>query len=204
MLESGWISRKQAPSLLDTPNMMDALFSSDSIQQHENTEAIEVAPDTLVSAHVVGYKPAGVRPLSEVAADIRMKLTARAARAKAIEAGQRALKLLQSGKSVSGFGAPMTVSRVKPLNLPPESIKAIFKADPAKLPASVGVETPVGYRLYRITKVSDIAPDAAHQKQLQAELADMMLKQQIKTYLNYERATVGVKINDAILEKKAD
>jgi hypothetical protein len=93
---------------------------------------------------------------------------------------------------------------MQPLNLPAESIKAIFAANASKLPTSVGVETPDGYRLYRITKVASVPPDATRLTQLQHDLTGIVMKEEIKAYLAYVKAKAGVKINDAILEKKAE
>jgi peptidyl-prolyl cis-trans isomerase D len=203
--ESGWISRDHAiPAFLAKTDLMDAMFGQDSLEKHQNTEAIEVAPNMLVSARVLEHKPSGTRPLSEVAGEIRAKLIAQAARAKAIEAGQQALKMAQAGQTVTGLGAPMTISRMQPLNLPAESIKVIFAANASKLPTSVGVETPDGYRLYRITKVASVPPDATRLTQLQHDLTGIVMKEEIKAYLSYVKAKAGVKINDAILEKKAE
>jgi hypothetical protein len=98
----------------------------------------------------------------------------------------------------------MSVSRMQPLSLPAESIKAIFAADARKLPTAVGVETADGYRLYRITKVTAAAPDATRQKQLQQDMSGIAMKEEIKAYLAYAKAKAVVKINDAILEKKAE
>jgi len=205
VMESGWISRGQAtPAFLAKPELMDQLLSPDALQQHHNTEAVEVSPNTLVSARVIDHKAAGTRPLAEVAASIRQKLTEEAARNKAIEAGQQALKAAQSGQAVSGFGAPMLVSRMKPLNLPRESIKAIFGADSTKLPVTVGVETPDGYRLYRIAKVIEGTPDPAQHQQLQQELTSTLRAEEMRAYLEFVKSKAKVKINEAILEKKAE
>jgi len=202
--ESGWISRDHAdPAFLARADLMAALLAPDAVAKHQNTEAVEVAPNTLVSARVLEHKPAGTTPLAEVTGEIRSKLIAQAARAKAIEAGKQALKLAQSGQPIAGFSAPMMVSRTQPLNLSPESIKAIFKADISKLPATVGVETPDGYRLYRINKVVKAAPEADRQKQLQRDLSGTVMKEEIKAYLAFIKAKAGVKINNAMLEKKA-
>ncbi|HEX8981056.1 MAG TPA: SurA N-terminal domain-containing protein [Parasulfuritortus sp.] len=203
--ESGWMSRDHAdPALLAKPELMDAIFSQDSLDKRQNTEAIEVATDTLVSARVVDYKPAGTRPLSEVSADIRARLVAQAAKAKAVQAGEQALKQAQAGQAVAGLGAPMTVSRMQPLNLSPDSIKAIFKADAGKLPAAIGVATDDGYHLFRLTRVLNPAPPEAQIQGIQRDLAGVVMKQEMDAYLAYAKAKAGVKIDDAVLEKKAD
>lgn len=205
VLESGWMSRDHAdPALLAKPELMDAIFSQDSIDKRQNTEAIEVATDTLVSARVVDFKPAGTRPLADVAAEIRARLVAQAAKAKAVEAGEQALKQAEAGHAVAGLGATMTVSRMQPLNLAPASIKAIFKADAGKLPAMVGVSTDDGYHLFRLTRVLSPAPADVQVKGIQRDLAGVTMKQEMDAYLAFAKAKAGVKINESVLEKKAD
>lgn len=203
--ETGWIGRDQAdPAFLAKPALMDALFSPEALEKHHNTEAVEVAPGTLVSARVIEHKPAGVRPLAEVAAVVRAKLSLRAAQAKAVAAGQAAEKALAAGQPVAGLSAPMLVSRMQPSKLPAEGIKAVFKANAAKLPAVAGVETRDGYRVYRINRVIEAAPDENRRKLVQRDLGRLAAQEEMRAYLAYVKAKAGVKVNEAILEKKAD
>jgi peptidyl-prolyl cis-trans isomerase D len=143
------------PALLANARLMDSLFSEDAIKKRQNLEAIEVAPNTLVAARVVEHRPGGLLPLADVAGDIRTRLTSAAARKLAAEAGSKALEAARSGQGSVAFSAPMTVSRMRPLNLPPASVRAIFSADAGKLPSFVGVDTSDGYRIYRINRIVD-------------------------------------------------
>lgn len=203
--ETGWISRERAePAFLARPALMNALFSLEALEKRQNTEAVEVAPGVLVSARVLEHQPAGVRPLAEVAGAIRARLAAQAARMQAIAAGQAALKAAEAGQAVAGLSAPMLVSRMQPMNLPPEGVKAVFKANVGKLPATVGVETADGYRLYRINRVVDAAPDENRARLIQRDLARLAAQEELKAYLAYVKGAVGVKVNDALLDKKAD
>jgi hypothetical protein len=51
-----------------------------------------------------------VRPLADVAGEIRTRLTNAAARNLAMEAGKKALEAARAGQGPAGFSAPMTVS----------------------------------------------------------------------------------------------
>jgi peptidyl-prolyl cis-trans isomerase D len=203
--ESGWISRDHAePAFLGKAKLMDELFAPDSLDKHHNTEAVEVAPNVLVAARVLEHKAAGTRPLSEVADNIRAKLVLEAARAKAIEAGQQALKSAQAGQALSGWSAPMTVSRMQPMQLGPQSLQAIFKADTGKLPALAGTETPDGYALFRITSVTKGTIDAAKEKAIQQQLYGLVARSELQAYLAYLKNKAGVKVNDTVLSQKAN
>ena len=203
--ESGWIGKGQAqPALLANPRLLDALFSEDALKKRQNLEAMEVAPNTLVAARVIDYRPAGVRPLADVTGEIRAKLTTEAAQKLAVEAGKMALESAKAGQAPTGFSAPMTVSRMQPLNLPAASVKAIFRADAGKLPAYLGVESADGYRLYRVNRVAanEPAPDMA--KKIRADLRKLMAQEEMRAYLESAKAKAKIKIAPTALEPKAE
>lgn len=203
--ESGWIQAGRAePAILNSPRLSDAIFGNDAIAKRQNTEAIEVAPNTLIAARVLEHRPASTRPLAEVAATIKLKLQHEAAGKKAVEAGQQALQSVQNGQAASGLSAPMTVSRTRPLNLPPAAIKAIFKASTAKLPAWVGVETADGYRLYRINQViaGEMPPEQA--KAMRRDMQRLLSQAEMRAYIDGLKAGSQIKINQDMVDKKGE
>lgn len=73
---SEWIAQGgRAPAPFDNPKLLAALFSDDALKNKRNTDAIEVAKGTLVTARVVEHKPASVKAFEEVKADIEKVLT---------------------------------------------------------------------------------------------------------------------------------
>jgi peptidyl-prolyl cis-trans isomerase D len=191
---SGWVDEKQAaPAFLANPRLQESLFSEDSLNKRNNVEAVEVAPNVLVSARVVEYRPAGVRPLADVTAEIRQKLVQERSRKMAIEAGKQALASAQAGQPVAGWSAAMTLSRVQPLNIPREAVKAVFRANVARLPAHVGVETPDGYRMYRITRVND-TDVAAQVEPMAADLRRMVAQEEVRAYVESLKAAAKIEI----------
>lgn len=199
---SGWIDEKQAtPAFLANPRVAEALFAEDSLTKHHNIEAVEVAPSTLVSARVLESRPAGTRPFADVAPEIRQKLEAAAARKLAIEAGQKALAVARAGQLPAGWSAAMTLSRMQPLELPREAVKAVFRADVAKLPAYVGVETADGYRIYRINRVTAAAGGPV--EQIRADVRRLVAQEEVRAYLEFLKAGAEIKIEPDAL-KPAD
>ncbi len=203
--ESGWISKDKAqPALLANAKLLDQVFSDDSLNKHQNVEAVEVVPNTLVSARVLEYRPAGMQPLAEVSAAIRKKLAAQAALKLAVEAGKRALQAAQAGQAVTGLSAPMTVSRMQPLNLPAASIKAVFRVDAAKLPAYTGVETGEGYRLYRINRINAVTPPAQQVERIHNDMKRVVAQEEIRAYMEDLKSKAKVTIDPSALEPKAE
>lgn len=205
--ESGWLAKGQTaqPAVLASPRLMEALFSEEALRKRQNTEAIEVAPNTLVAARVIDHRPPGLLPLADVANDIRARLTRAAARKLAVEAGSKALAAVQAGQEAGmNFSAPMTVSRMRPLELQAAALRAIFAAPADKLPAHVGVEVADGYRIYRISRVVPVEPAAEQAEKIRADLRRLQAQEEMRAYLESAKAKVKVKIAPGALEGKAE
>ena len=203
--ESGWIGKGKAePALLANPKLLEALFREDALNKRQNIEAVEVAPNTLVSARVIDHRPAGVRPLADVATDIRTRLTNAAARNLAMEAGKKALEAARAGQSPAGFSAPMTLSRIQALNVPAASVKAVFRADAGRLPTFVGVESTDGYRVYRINRVVEAAPAPDLAAKIRNDLRRLTAQEEMRAYLESVKAKAKIKIAPSALEPKAE
>ena len=203
--QSGWISRN-APGnrVLSNPKLVAEIFSDDAIKNHRNTSAVEVAPNVLVSAHVAEHKPPEKRPFDTVKAQIEKKLQRDEAMKLARADGEAKLKDLQAGKDAGlKWPAPLAVNRQKPGGLPPPVIDRVFRVDPKKLPAYVGVETPAGYALVQVTKVIDVEKiDDAKRQALVSQLRDTVAATELEATLASLRERVGVKVKADALEKK--
>jgi peptidyl-prolyl cis-trans isomerase D len=188
---------------LNNPKLLAALFADDSIKNRRNTEAVETAPNTLVSARVVNHKPASRRPFDEVKSEIARELARGEALALARRQGAERLEELRKGKvPAARFGATRLVSRDNPQDLGPEALSQIFRADASKLPAYVGAESKNGYVIYRVGRVIDVEPDETRQRSAQSELGRASGAQEFKSFLEGLRADTKVEINTAVLEKK--
>ncbi|WP_354687474.1 SurA N-terminal domain-containing protein [Cupriavidus necator] len=169
------VTRQPNPALgaqnpLNNEKVLKALFSDESIQKKRNTEAVQVAPNTLVAARIVEYRPSAVRKYEEVEAKVREGYIAQQAAELARKDGEARLEALKKADSAAGFGAVQTVSRAKAEGVPPKAVEAVMRADAAKLPAVVGVDLGAeGYAIYRITKVSQPAQANPAQRQAEAQ-----------------------------------
>ncbi len=189
--------------VLSHPKLLAALFADDSIKNRRNTEAIETAPGTLVSARVVDHKAATRRPFDEVRAEIGKQLAQQEALAAARKQGMERLEELKGGKgSAARFSAPKLVSRDQPKDIGAEALSQIFRLDASKLPVYAGSESRDGYTIYRVSRVIDVNPDEARERGVQSELGRASGQQEFKAFLDGLRAKASVQINRAALEKK--
>ena len=142
---TGWVSRsaRQELGALDNPKLLAALFSQDAIGNKRNTDAVEVAPNTLVAARVIAHEPEAQRKFEDVKNEIAEILRRQEAFKLAGEDGAAKLAELQKGESASvTWSAPKLVSRRDAQGLPNELLRKVVAADVAKLPTYIGL--PIG------------------------------------------------------------
>jgi len=203
------VTRSEVQALArGNPKFTEALFSPDSIQAKRNTEAIEVAPNVLMSGRIVEYKPAVPRPFADVQVEIRRQLTRRAAAELAQKAGAEKLAALDAGKTdVAGlaFGKPVVVARNQPApGFSPDAVTKVFQAAATKLPAYAGaVNEAGGYSIYKVLRIIDApAPDPAKLAAASSRVAEQLGRELFTAYLASLKADADVKINQGALEKK--
>ncbi|MYM39569.1 SurA N-terminal domain-containing protein [Duganella qianjiadongensis] len=194
------VSRTPGPAAAAAPynnaKFLTALFSNESISSKRNTEAVETAPSTLVSGRIVEFKPASKRPLAEVDAAIRQRVTMEEAAKLAAKAGADKLAAFRKSGDASGFAAAKLVSRSKPEGINGLALQDIMKADTTKLPAYVGVDVPgLGYGVYRISKVQQPAVQDEERRKAEAEqINSIVAQQEMHDYIELLKQKAKVKI----------
>jgi peptidyl-prolyl cis-trans isomerase D len=165
------LTRTPTPAVqgvLNNPKLLQAIFSEDAIAKRRNTAAVEVAPNTLVSARVVNHRPSAVRPFEEVKADVRQRLIQAKSAELAKAEGQARLAAWTSDPAQSALGEAVTVSRDQAPVLPQAMIDAALRADPSKMPALIGVDLGLqGFAVVRVNKIVQ-RPEATAQQSEQS------------------------------------
>ena len=203
--QSPWIPKGGSPvPMLGNPKLQAEIFSDAAIKGKRNTAAIEVAPNTLVAARVIEHKPSALKPLDGVKADIERRLVREEALKLAKADGEAKLKELQAGKDAGlKWPAPLAVNRQKTGGVPPQVLDKAFRVDPKKLPAYVGVETPMGYSLAQVSKVIELEKvEDKQREQLAGRLREAVAAEELESTLASLRARVGVSVRKDALEKK--
>ncbi|SNS62800.1 peptidyl-prolyl cis-trans isomerase D [Noviherbaspirillum humi] len=185
-----------ATAPFNQPKFLKALFSDEVIKNKRNTDAVEVAPSTLVAGRIIDYKPVTRKPLEEVQAAIRERVVQTEAAALAKKDGEAKLAAAKSEGKLGGFGEAKVVSRAKPNAVSQGALPEVMKADASKLPAYVGVDLQNGgYALYRINKVMQPATvDAARRQTERQQIAGAMAQEEMAAYLESLKAKAKVQI----------
>jgi peptidyl-prolyl cis-trans isomerase D len=194
------LTRKPSPALGAAPfnnaKFLTAIFSDDSIKNKRNTEAVQAGPNVLIAGRVVEFKPASKRPLAEVDALIRQRVTVEEAVKLAHKAGEAKMAAARASGDAAGFGEVKVVSRTKQPTINAAAAMDVLKADVSKLPAYVGVDLPgQGFGVYRIGKVSQSAtPDEARRKSELEQITGALGQQDMYNYIEVVKQKAKVKV----------
>lgn len=198
--KSEWVTRNSAePSILANEKLLSAIFSEEIISNQRNTEAIEVQPNTFVSARILEHKSATAQSLVVVRDQIVEKLKKQMAEAMAVEEGQAKLARLQEvGEENVDVTWPEAklISYIQSQNLDHETLRAIFRAETNELPVYTGTVNPQGgFSLIRISRV--IEPESVEQEKLDnfnKQLQQMITQEEMSSYMATLRQRYDVKI----------
>ena len=203
--QSGWISRDGAEPPFNHPRLLAAIFSDEALRERRNTEAIEVAPGTIVAARVAEHKPAAVQPFEQARAALEKQLALREAARLAAAEARGMLEALKQGKPAKvEWSDPQLVSRDDGKSLPEPVLRQAFRTDASKLPAYASVDSPRGatilLRVSRVETPEKVPPEKAQQV---AEQMQQILAQEVfSAYVASLRQKIGVKVFKEQLEKK--
>lgn len=204
--QSAWMSRMASDTpLLNNAKLLQSVFSDEVLNNKRNTEAIEVAPNTLVAARLLEHKPASVKPLDEVATMLAQRLQRQQAAALAVKWGKDALAQLQQGKTPPGlnWSQPQLVSRNNPAGLDQAALKETFRLGAGKLPGYVGVENAQGgFTLIKVSRIVDAgAVDEGKKRAYTQRFANMLEQEYATAYLASLKQKTKIDIKREALEK---
>ncbi|TXG95557.1 MAG: peptidyl-prolyl cis-trans isomerase [Nevskiaceae bacterium] len=175
-IQTATVQRQPAPGAvgpLVSPKLLEAVFGVDALRNKRNTEAVETAPNQMVSARVTQYNPARMPALADVKDKVRTLLVAKLAAEQARKAGEARLAALKAkADDLAGFDAPFVVSRAQAHGLTRAQLEAVLGADASKLPQAVGVASDDGaYVVARIAKVLPRDPAVVDDKRAAQQYA---------------------------------
>ena len=153
---SASVTRQPAPGAtgaLASAKLLDAVFSADALRNKRNTDAVEIGPNQLATAHVVNYQPARTLPLAEVRDRVRESVVVAQEAALARKDGEARVAALRSAPAET-LPDTKTVSRVQTAGVPGPVLEAVLRADATRLPAVIGVDMgDAGYFAVRVLAV---------------------------------------------------
>jgi peptidyl-prolyl cis-trans isomerase D len=149
--------------------MIDAAFSAAVLEGGENSPLVEVGEDRAVVLRVAEHRPARLRPIEEVRAEVEKGVRAEKAAALANEQGGQILALVRGGadlgKLATEAGATLQTPALLARNsaeVPPDLLEVIFRAprpDAGKPVLGGTVLAGGGYAVFRLDEVIPAKPE---------------------------------------------
>lgn len=181
---------------LINPNVIEALYGYDVLEDKRNSNAIEVASNTLLSARVTAHHKQTVKTFDEVKGDIVATLKNQKATEAARAQGSADIAKLLDKKSASGkFGDKTVISRERPGAYAYEVVTAALRPDANKLPTYTGVQTQDGS--YFVIEVQSSKKIEASPEQLamrKAELAQLYSNPEQAAFISGLETKFGTQI----------
>ena len=181
---------------LINPNVIEALYGFDVLEDKRNSNAIEVASNTLLSARVTAHHKPTVKTFDEVKGDIVTTLKNQKATQAARAQGSADIAKLLDKKSASGkFGDKTVISRERPGAYAYEVVTAALRPDANKLPTYTGVQTQDGS--YFVIEVQSSKKIEASPEQLamrKAELAQLYSNPEQAAFISGLETKFGTQI----------
>lgn len=205
---SAWLTQADAVKFFKSDKLGNILFSNEVLKDRRNSEAIEVANNTLAAARVTDFRPAAFQPYDEVKAAIEELLKQNLALKLAEEKGKAMLLSLQRGQVGKDltWTSPVVANRRNAKGLSDQVISSVFKVSVDRLPAYIGVkDASKGYLVIKVSRVaveSDLNGTESQnvrgnfQQALAAEYASSYiktLKASSKIILHSELLQTGIK-----------
>lgn len=206
--KSPWMSREDVARVFKSDRMRDQVFSNDVLKDGRNTEAVEVAQNSLMVARVADYKPAAPRTFEEVRSGIEEFLRVEAAAKIAIAKGEAALADLRAGKEAKDLDwiPPVVVDRKNAQGLTDLTMSNAFKIKTDTLPAYAGVaDTNKGFLLIKVSAVNANLPEDENARQAaKVEMQTALAAEYVDAYLKALRAKGEVSVNQQLMQSGAD
>lgn len=181
---------------LINPNVIEALYGFDVLEDKRNSNAIEVASNTLLSARVTAHHKQTVKTFDEVKGDIVATLKNQKATEAARAQGSADIAKLLDKKSASAkFGDKTVISRERPGAYAYEVVTAALRPEANKLPSYTGVQTQDGS--YFVIEVQSSKKIEASPEQLamrKAELAQLYSNPEQAAFISGLETKFGTQI----------
>ncbi len=168
---SDWFGRGGGAGITREPKVIEAAFSLEVLDGRQNSDAIELNRDSLIALRVSEHRPAALKPLAEVRAQIDSRLRAERSRARAADLANEIVKEAQTGKTLAEQAAARglkleqaEVSRIEAKQIERKLVATVFKARRPREGERVYGQAdlgPLGQAVFALNAVSETALDKA-------------------------------------------
>ncbi len=171
---------------LQNPKFLSAVFSADSIEKKHNTEAIEVAPNTLVAARIREYRPAKTKDFALVKEQVEQFYKREKSESLAKKQGEEKLSTWKANPESASMPAAVVISREKSKDLSPKLIEAALRAPIKDAAVFTGVDLGAeGYAVVKVLKVEPSDVFSSDRSREKAQFGQWLAQTESLAYYSY-------------------
>jgi peptidyl-prolyl cis-trans isomerase D len=195
--ESDWFSLDSGAGIADSGLVRETAFSDDVYVENLNSEVIELDLNTLVALRKLESRPAAVKPLTDVQADIEESIRQEKARKKTVESGDQLLAELRDGADWDSIMADNQLTsgesvQTRLMSNPDTSLivaKEIFRAEPPGSTPTYGSVTVAdgSYVLYRLKEVQSGDAGAADEPTVEQIENSLARRRGVDYFASYQK-----------------
>ncbi|HEY8085627.1 MAG TPA: SurA N-terminal domain-containing protein [Methylophilaceae bacterium] len=206
--KSGWMSREDVAGFFkNNDKLAAAVFSDEVLKDKRNTEAVEIAPNTLAAARVIESRPPSIKPFDDVKADIEAALKKQQSAMLALQKGQKSLDILKQGGTVAdlSWSSPLSIERSNAQSISASVVEKAFRMDTSKLPAYAGSSAIDGsFVLVKVSGVADGLKDmnAEDKKTAIGRYNGALGSEYFMAYVKSLRDRAKITINNSLVVNK--
>jgi peptidyl-prolyl cis-trans isomerase D len=180
---------------LGNARVLDALFDASNRSKARNTEALEIAPNKLVSARIVKYYPAAKPAFEQAQAQLRERwIQVESLKAAKADAEQK-LALWKQSPDKAQLPASIEVSRKTQFSQPAAVLDAALRIPESQLPAWKTVDLGAqGVALMRVNKVLPLKTTPEESIEAMGQLSGLWGKAEADAYLHALQRELKAKV----------
>lgn len=183
-------------------NVLKTVFSSESIKGLKNSEAIEIAPNTLMSVRVTKHYPANFLNFDDIKPVLVQTVLNEKALGLAKKDGATKLELWKKSPEKAELQAAVLLSRDQNLKLPGNLVDEAMRANPDKLPQLLGVDLGAkGYGIVKVNKMMASANNPTKSPELQQRFIKSWSTAENLAYFSYLKDILKVSFKQAAPDK---
>lgn len=206
------VTRRGGPGIGANPAVIEAAWSEAVFERRENSRLLELDDGHAAVIRVTAHNPPELRPLQEVAAQIRAEMRQQRAAERAAELGEQARAMLVAGESIAAVAESLSADFVAGITVvrgdetvPPEVARAAFDAPrPATAePTVVAAQGPNAYFAVRVLSATPGGLEllrAEERRELNDRVRGARASQELQAYLEHLRQGAKVTVFESALQ----
>ncbi len=214
LFANGSFNEEEVDSILNHPSVQQAAFSTDVLQDRNNSELLELDDGRVVVLRVTEHEESTPRTLDDVRSEIAETLSEEAANESARMLGEHFVAKLAAGESIDdlleahglAWSEPQEATRNNAGALSGQNLQRLYKMVPAEDSGASfsGAEVASGYNVLALDSIvaGESEEDEAKSEAARSQLVGAFGRAQIGAFTDHVRKAANVEVYEAVISSQ--